>query len=165
MDGKTALLDSSVARLLDLASQIQNNQVVALDIRPAKNDLQDEEPAAPAPIVDLVAPQPVNDGHVPADIVGECEVANPSIADPQLDPVEDRPADLQRQSGPSLDDYTRLELLHSELGELAGRRLGRRKRQRQDEARQEEREVLARLGYDSYLEFMVMSSRGRHQPS
>ena len=166
MNGTTALLDGSLARLLDLAGRIEKNECPVIETSVGGHTDPQPDPPVPAGIV------------VPVEVDVVCLELEPVEAhvavEAALVSVEPEPVDIEidiasvgasPQEPPSsalrTEDMSRLEILRTEINELAGRRMGRRNRLRYENARQEEREILARLGYDSYLQLIIMKAEGR----
>jgi hypothetical protein len=198
---QTTELDSSVARLLILADQIERNELPPPPVVTARPD------SSPQPVVEpdiawafTVAAEntvpavgdtvPAIDETAPAveDTTFDTTTFDTSEAEPiELDvPVEatspaDEPVAVERpavaatvapiafvraeplapmEPRPLADvaDYGRLEQVRVILSQLGSRHLGPRGKRRLEEARREERAILDRLGFDSYLDLMLTNA-------
>jgi hypothetical protein len=194
---QTTELDSSVARLLILADQIERNElppppvvmaapetspqpVVEPDVAWAFTVAAENTPIETATFetaafetttVETIEAEPIElevpvEAESPAD--EPVAVEPPAVAAPvapiafvrpePLAPMEPRPlADVA--------DYGRLEQVRVILSQLGSRHLGPRGKRRLEEARREERAILDRLGFDSYLDLMLTNAGTRQSAS
>jgi hypothetical protein len=182
---QTSDLDSSVARLLTLAAKIENHDVapplstvveervaVAPIVEPVVAEIVvvvDAEPdAVLAPFAEpevVEVPDPV---AIVADEIDDVEIDDVDID--ELEPVELSTLVLSpTEAVVALDTPTsylmRLEQVRAEMNDLGARRRRPRGRRRLEDARREERELLDKLGFDSYLDLMLTNAGTRQSES
>jgi hypothetical protein len=184
MTVRTAELDSSVARLLLLADQIERHEFpepVAVIAAPISEPVVvaasalPPPPPPPAPVeVEVVADvlvvaEDTEEDAAPADDIDEAEVPAPqvavtlplAVAPIAIPPLSESDAPAVPRLTPTEEHLARLEQVRSEIGSLAARRLRPRGRRRLEDAQREERELLECLGYDSYLDLMLTNAGTR----
>ena len=186
MTGATLDLTTSIVNIRRLADKLERGEPIVLPRAvpaPTPAPLPAPMPAPvpapvtlpslpPPPVVGFVPPPPPPVAvDTPADDAEPAVVAGPSIVEEPLtlaptfaiapaiasEAVELDDSDLRE------GDLARLEQVRAELSELGGRRMSPWTRRRLEEAQVAEREILERLGFDSYLDVMLAYAAGSPQ--